>query len=214
MKRVVKVLSSAMLAAVIVATATVAASAAGINDAEQKILDELNTTVTMNGVEKSIPAGYINQAENYFNTVEITDDQANQIIAAIEDAKSYLTSTGASKVSELTADQVDTVISKVQAGLSVINLTLQYTKSTGALSIVDASGNVVFNTTVAAITATGNTNGGTTAAGENPIKTTGADFNIPGVVAVAGVGVLLVSAAGVYLFKASKKSEKAYEARA
>lgn len=208
MKKVVKILSSALLAAVVATTATVAASAAGINAAEQNILNELNTTVKMNGVEKSIPTSYINQAENYFNTVEITDSEAEQIIAAIEDAKAYLTSTGASSVSELSSDQLDVVISKVQAGLSVINLTLQYTKSTGALSIVDASGNVVFNATFGAVT------GGSNAVSDNPIKTTGADFNIPGVVAVAGVGVLLVSVAGVYLFKTSKKSEKAYEAQA
>lgn len=211
MKKVVKVLSSALLAAAVVATATFAVSAAGINAAEQKILDELNTTVTLNGVEKSIPASYINQAENYFNTVEITDEQATQVIAGIEDAKAYLESSGVAHIKDLSSDQLNTFTSKVNAALSPVGLTLQYTSSTGAVSIVDASGNVVFSTTVSAITPS---SGGSTVTPDNPIKTTGADFNIPGVVAVAGVGVLLVSAAGVYLFKASKKSDVAYEAQA
>lgn len=205
MKRFVKVITSAILSATLAVGTAAAVSAAGINAAEQKILNELNTTVSMNGVEKSIPAGYVNQAENYFNTVEITDSEADQIVAAIEDAKSYLASTGAASVSALSSDQLDTFVSKVQAALSVINLTVQYTKSTGAVTIVDANGKVILTATMGA--SSGN-------AGENPIKTTGADFSVPGVVAVAGVGVLLVSAAGVYLFKASKKDEKAYEARA
>lgn len=205
MKRFVKVITSAILSATLAVGTAAAVSAAGINAAEQKILNELNTTVSMNGVEKSIPAGYVNQAENYFNTVEITDSEADQIVAAIEDAKSYLASTGAASVSALSSDQLDTFVSKVQAALSVINLTVQYTKSTGAVTIVDANGKVILAATMGA--SSGN-------AGENPIKTTGADFSVPGVVAVAGVGVLLVSAAGVYLFKASKKDEKAYEARA
>lgn len=211
MKRFVKVITSALLSATIAVGTAAAVSAAGINAAEQKILDELNTTVSMNGVEKSIPAGYINQAENYFNTVEITDSEADQIVAAIEDAKSYLASTGAASISALSSDQLDTFVSKVQAALSVVNLTVQYTKSTGAVTIVDANGNVILTATMKPYN--GSTGTGTVA-GENPIKTTGADFNVPGVVAVSGVGVLLVSAAGVYLFKASKKDEKAYEARA
>lgn len=213
MKRFVKVITSAILSATLAVGTAAAVSAAGINAAEQKILNELNTTVSMNGVEKSIPAGYINQAENYFNTVEITDSEADQIVAAIEDAKSYLASTGAASVSALSSDQLDTFVSKVQAALSVINLTVQYTKSTGAVTIVDANGKVILTATMDA--SNGNAgSGSSTVAGENPIKTTGADFSVPGVVAVAGVGVLLVSAAGVYLFKASKKDEKAYEARA
>lgn len=204
MKKITKVLSSALLATAVAVTATVGASAAGINAAEQKILDELHTTVSLNGVAKSIPASYINQAENYFNTVDITDEQATQVVAGIEDSKAYIESTGVAHIKDLSSDQIDTLVGKVNAALSPVSLTLQYTKSTGAVSIVDASGNVVFSTTAAAVS------GGSS----NPIKTTGADFSVPGVVAVAGVGVLLVSAAGVYLFKTSKKSEKAYEAQA
>lgn len=208
MKKITKVLSSALLATAVAVTATVGASAAGINAAEQKILDELHTTVSLNGVAKSIPASYINQAENYFNTVDITDEQATQVVAGIEDSKAYIESTGVAHIKDLSSDQIDTLVGKVNAALAPVNLTLTYSKpsgtyssyttSAGTYSIIDANGNVVFNTT-------GN---------DNPIKTTGADFNVPGVVAVAGVGVLLVSAAGVYLFKASKKSKKAYEAQA
>lgn len=200
MKSALKVVSASFLAAALAVTSAFAASAAGINEAEQSILDELNTTVTMNGVEKSIPASYINQAENYFNTIEITDEQAQQIVAGIEDAKSYLEETGAANFKSLTSSQVDTFVAKCQSAVSVIDLTLSYDKSTGAVSLTDSTGNTVFSATVSSFS--GGTSGGTT---DNPIKTTGAFFNIPGIITVAGIGVLLVSAVGVYLVKNSKK---------
>lgn len=209
MKKHKRIFSTIALTAVIAISASTSAFAAGINSAEQKILDSLNTTVTMNGIEKSIPAGYINQAENYFNTVEFTDDEADKIVSAIEDAKTYLSSTGASKVSELTSVQTDAVVSKLQSGLSVVGLTLQYTRSTGEVSIIDAKGNVVFSTSIAAFGSGSENN-----AGENPIKTTGLVFNVPGIAVIAGLGIVLVSAAGVYLIKKASKNKSNYGAQA
>ncbi len=216
MKKIVKVLSTAALAAVVTVSASTAAFAAGgINAAEQSILSELGTSVTMNGVVKTIPASYINQAENYFNTVEITEDQASAAVAAIEDAKAYLASAGVSAYSELSADQVNTFVSKVSAALSPLGLTLNYA-SADSITIVDANGNVVASKvggTTGGTTAGGTTAGGTTAGGstatDNPIKTTGADFNIPGIAVVAGVGIVIVSAAGVYVLKTSKSKNGA-----
>lgn len=202
MKSPLKVVSAGFLAAAVALTATFAASAAGINSAEQSILDELNTTVTMQGVEKKIPASYINQAENYFNTIEVTDEQAKEIVAAIEDAKSYLEGTGAANFKSLTSDQVDTFVAKCQSAVSVIDLTLSFDKSSGAISLKDSNNNVVFSATTASFTEPGKPGG---SGKDNPIKTTGAFFNIPGIFTVAGVGVLLVSATGVYLVKKSKK---------
>lgn len=198
MKSPLKVVLAGFLATSVALTATFAASAAGINSAEQSILDELNTTVTMQGVEKKIPASYVNQAENYFNTIEVTDEQAEQIVAAIEDAKSYLTETGAANFKSLTSAQVDTFVAKCQKAVSVIDLTLSFDKSTGAISLTDSNNNLVFSATVASFTESGKP-------GDNTIKPTGAFFNIPGIFTVAGVGVLLVSAVGVYLIKNSKK---------
>lgn len=202
MKRMLKVLSVGLLSAIVAVSASSVAFAAGINEAEQKILDELHTTVTMNGVEKTLPADYINQAENYFNTVDITEEEANQVIAGIEDAKSYLENTGASNFKSLTSEQVDTFVSKCQSAVAPVNLTLSYTKSNNNVSIVDSTGSIVFTATVSSVSG-GNKPGSSTS--DDPIKTTGAGFNIPGVMVVAGVGILLVSAAGIYLFKSSKK---------
>lgn len=198
MRKVVKSFATVALSAVVAVSATAAVSAAGINAAEQSILDELNTTIVMNGVEKRVQPQYVNQAENYFNTIEVTDEQAEQIIAKIDEIKTFLQGTSATKIAELTSEEADTVAELAQEALSVINLTLQYNKSTGAVSIVDADGTVVFSATVAAISGDA----------DNPIKVTGSGFNIPGIAAVGGVGIVLVSAAGIYLIKTGRNKEK------
>ena len=203
MKKVLKVLSVCSLVAALTAAASVTASAAGINAAEQRILDELHTTVTMQGMQKSLPASYINQTENYLNTVELTDAEADEIISGIEATKAYLTSTGAANYDGMTDAQIDQFFALCQKTVDPIELTITYQKSNRVVSIVDKNGTTVFTGTV------GKNGGGQSSGGEiidpNPIKPTGFDFNIPGVTAVAGVGVLLVSAAGVYLITTKKK---------
>ena len=199
MKKFLKVLSACSLAAAVAAGASVTASAAGINDAEQRILDELHTTVTMQGTEKSLPVSYINQTENYLNTVELTDEEADEIIKRIEETKDYLTSTGAAKYDDLTDAQIDEFFSMCQYTVDVIDLTIAYNKSTREVSIIDKDGKVWFHLNL--------DNRGKPIIDPDPIKPTGFEFNIPGVMTVAGVGILLVSAAGVYLIKTKKKVE-------
>lgn len=199
MKKFLKALSVCSLSAAVAVGASVTALAAGINDAEQRILDELHTTVTMQGVEKSLPVSYINQTENYLNTVELTDEEADEIIKRIEETKDYLTSTGAAKYDDLTDAQIDEFFSMCQYTVDVIDLTIAYNKSTREVSIIDKDGKVWFHLNL--------DNRGKPIIDPDPIKPTGFEFNIPGVMTVAGVGILLVSAAGVYLIKTKKKVE-------
>ena len=196
MKKVLKVLSAAMLSAVVAVGASASAFAAnttGINDAEQKVLNELHTTVEMGGVQKSLPAQYINQAEQYFvKEIEMTDAQADQVIAKINAVKAYLTSVGKAKFSDFTDAEKDKAVALANEASGVVNVTLSYNKITKVVTVVtkDEKG----GKKVADVTTDGK---------NDAVKTTG--FGVPGVVAVAGVGVLVVSAAGIYLIRTSKK---------
>ena len=238
MKKAIKIISVGLLSAAIAATTSMSAFAAGINSAEQKILDELRTSVDMEGNDKYLPVSYINQAENYFNTIEISDADADTIISKIESTKTFLTGTGAVNYDALTDAQIDEFIVKCNDIVGVINLKLFYDKATRTVTIVDADGKTVFSATN--VGANGNKNndkprnsgnnggnsgnnggnsgnnggnsgnnggnGSGTVVDDNPIKRTGIDFNIPGVTSVAGTGVLLVSAAGVWLIKKKKSA--------
>lgn len=230
MKKAIKVLSVGLLSAAVIASASLSASAAGLNAAEQKILNELKTSVTMNGMDKQLPVSYINQAENYFNTVEITDEQANEIVKRIESTKEYLTSTQAANYEDLSDTQIDTFIAKCNDIVDVINAKLLYDKATRTVTIIDKDGNTIFTASNVGVNGnpnndryidkTGNNgnsgnsgnNGSQSVINDNPIKVTGFDFNIPGVMSVAGAGVLLVSAAGVYLVSTKKKAAVHVEA--
>ncbi len=194
MNKVLKIASVAVLSAVVAASAAVSASAAGLNDAENKILAELRTTTPMAGVEKSLPSRYINQAENYFNGIEITDEQATQIIAKIEEIKAYLTSTGKPNTKSLSDDEIAKVVAMSNEAVGYINCTLTYDRATGDVTVTPKG-----------------SSGGGSGTGvvidtkDTDVKNTG--FGLPEVTAVAGVGLLCVTAAGVYLLRTSKKEE-------
>ena len=147
MKKAIKIISVGLLSAAIAATASMSAFAAGINSAEQKILDELRTSVDMEGNDKYLPVSYINQAENYFNTIEISDADADTIISKIESTKTFLTGTGAVNYDALTDAQIDEFIVKCNDIVGVINLKLFYDKATRTVTIVDADGKTVFSAT-------------------------------------------------------------------
>ena len=226
MKKTMKLISIALLSAAVAVSASLSVSAAGINSAEQKILNELRTTVTMEGNLKTLPESYINQAENYFNTVEITDAQANEIISKIESTKTFLTETCAVNYISLTDAQEEEFISRCKEIAAVVDLKIAYEKSTQTVTIIDSENKTVF--VAANVGANGNPyndnprqhssqpGGQTSQPGgntskptpidDNPIKNTGLDFNIPGVMSVAGTGVFLVSAAGVCLVKRKKST--------
>ena len=193
MKKALKVLSAAMLSAVVAVSAAASVSAAGINANEQKILDALNGTVNLNGVDTKIPASYVGQAESYFNTVEITESEANTVIEKINAVKAYLESTGVSSFSELNADQISKVVALANEASGVVGVTVSFSKDAG-FSYKSSSSNG------------GSSNGGsgsTGTIGGDVIKTTG--FSVADVTVVAGLGIVLVTAAGVYLLKTSKK---------
>ena len=212
MKKVLKVLSAAMLSAVVAVGASASVFAAtGINAAEQKVLDELNTTVTMNGAEKSLPVRYVNQAEQYFaNDCDMTDAQATEVITKIKAVKDYLEGTGKSNWNSLTDAEVEKAVSLAKEAAAVVNCTIEYNKSSKTVSVVTKGSTGTSGSTTSSKPGTSSTStsqtvvsGSTT--GKDAIKTTG--FGVPGVTAVAGVGFLVVTAAGVYLISTSKKKE-------
>ncbi|MBR2175579.1 MAG: hypothetical protein IJ861_01365 [Clostridia bacterium] len=196
MNKVLKVISAGLLSAVVAVSAAASVSAAGVSADEQKIVDALNGTVSLNGNATKIPARYVNQAENYFNTVEITESEANTIIEKIDAVKKYLESTGVSKWSELTSAQIDQIVALSNDASKVIGVTLTYDKITKAVTATK-DGKTISDVVVPG--------GSGSNAGNDVIKTTG--FAVADATVIAGLGILLVTAAGVYLLKTSKKDE-------
>lgn len=195
-----KKLFAILIALILVAVAALPVFAAGINSYEQDVLDELRTSVTMTGGEMYIPTEYVNQAENYFNTIDMTEQEAKDILQWIKDGKAFLEGSGASNIPTLSYDQKSKLLNYYGRGIvGVIDMTMTYNKVDGHLTIYDPDGNVAFSA-VPILTPTGEISDG------DIIKTTGADANYFGF-AVAGIALTLVIAGGaLYLVKTKKEA--------
>ena len=100
-----KKVASIFVALLLVAVSVVSAFAADINANEKKVLDELKTSVKMQGKDMYLPDSFVNQAENYFNTIDMTAEQADEIIAVIKSGKTQLEATGAKNIADCTKTQ-------------------------------------------------------------------------------------------------------------
>lgn len=194
-----KKISAIIVALLIVAISAVTAFAAGINDNEQKVLDELKTSVEMQGVEMNWPAAYVNQAENYFNTIDMTSDQAEQIIAVIRSGKTQLESTGAKNIAECTAEQKKELMSSLTKVMEPVNGTASFDNVSGEVALKSESGEVIFKAVPTLVAKDGgksvDVNGKTTDGGV--IKITGASADMLSLILI-GAAAVSVIAGGVF----------------
>ena len=194
-----KKISAIIVALLIVAISAVTAFAAGINDNEQKVLDELKTSVEMQGVEMNWPAAYVNQAENYFYTIDMTSDQAEQIIAVIRSGKTQLESTGAKNIAECTAEQKKELMSSLTKVMEPVNGTASFDNVSGEVALKSESGEVIFKAVPTLVAKDGgksvDVNGKTTDGGV--IKITGASADMLSFILI-GAAAVSVIAGGVF----------------
>ena len=140
-----KKLSAMLVAFILVAATAFTAFAAGINDSEQAVLNELKTSVKMNGSEMVIPSEFVNQAENYFNTIDMTADESSQIVAVLKKGESFLENSGASNIADLTFAQKQTLLSYGKEVVGVLDMTMSYDTSSKKLTIYGKDGKVAFS---------------------------------------------------------------------
>ena len=194
-----KKLSAIFVALLLVAVSAVSAFAAGINDNEQKVLDELKTSVKMQGTEMYLPEAYVNQAENFFNTIDMTEDQADKVLSAIKSGKTQLEATGAKNIADCTTAQKKELMTTLKNVMAPLNGTASYDKTTGEITLKSESGEVIFKAVPTLVSKDGgksvDVNGKTTDGGV--IKTTGASANTV-VFVVVGAAALMVIAGGVF----------------
>ncbi len=193
-----KKLSAMLVALILVAATAFTAFAAGINDNEQAVLNELKTSVKMNGSEMVIPSEFVNQAENYFNTIDMTADESTEIIAILKKGESFLENSGASNIADLTFAQKQTLLAYGKEVVGVLGMTMSYDTSTKTLTIYDTNGKVAFSA-VPTLTKAGQIKD------NNAIKTTGAEANFGGVAAVSAVSLIMVAGGAFYLVKTKKE---------
>lgn len=198
-----KKLSAFLLALVIVAATAITAFAAGINANEKSVLDTLGKSINMNGNPMYIPADFVNQAENYFNTIDMTEQEAKDINAKLLEMGKFLESTGANNIADMKYEEKQQLLDYGKEVVGVIGMTMEYDKATRNLIIYAPDGRIAFK---AVPTLVAKSDGNTEIVDGNVIKTTGANVNYTAIIAISAAVVLLIAGGAVYLVKTKKEA--------
>ena len=144
MKKVVYLITCLVLSVSCMSVKVMAAS--GINAEEQKVLDVLKTSVTVNGVSVSLDASYINSAENYMNGdgVNLTASQANIVIAQIEAAKQVILENNITDLKTMNKKFQDQILGYAKTAAEELGLILVADYSSKTMIIKDENGNIIF----------------------------------------------------------------------
>lgn len=179
-----KKLSAFLAALAVFCAACFPAFAAGINSAEQSVLENMNTPANMMGNPVYVPASYVNQAEAHFNTVDMTDAQASEINGLINSGRELLENSGKSDIKYLSSDEKQQLLNYASQAAGVLDLAVPIGVDATHIKVTNKDGEVIIDES------------------ENVIKTTGGDslsfvfaeIAVPGVIAV-------LSCAGVIILK-------------
>ena len=140
-------IASLLVAAALVSTVSVSAMAADINEAEQAVLNELNGSVVMKGQKLVISEEYKNQAKNYFNTIDMTQEQSDNIVAELKRAEQLITEQGkgdAGNIPEMLYAKKRELLAMGQNMVSQVGLTMSWNAANKEIVIADADSTVLF----------------------------------------------------------------------
>lgn len=140
-------IASLLVAAALVGTVSVSAMAADINEAEQAVLNELNGSVTMKGQKLVISEEYKNQAKNYFNTIDMTKEQSDNIVAELKKAEELITEQGkgdAGNIPEMLYAKKRELLTLGQNMVGEVGLTMSWDAAKKEIIIADADSTVLF----------------------------------------------------------------------
>ncbi|MEE3333345.1 MAG: hypothetical protein VZR54_03605 [Ruminococcus sp.] len=176
MKKLLMIIS----ALIIISVSSISVFAAGLNSSEQSVLSNMRAPANMKGNSVYVPASYINQAETYFNTIDMTSDQASRINGIIGEGRAFLEGTGKASINELSAAQKQKLLNYASAAAGVLKMSAAVGSDTNEAKIISKSGDTVMDES------------------GNIIKATGAEaYIIPLVLISVLIGVFVLSSVGL-----------------
>ncbi len=180
-----KVFAILLILAILIVPMSLSVSAEGaLNAEEQRILDALRGTVTVDGVEFHIPENYVTQAENYLKTHDVTKAEADEILGYIDEGKEIVKNSDLKKTSDLKVlpqKDKEAILALGKKASAVVEATLTYDGKE--------------------VTIVANDTGATLFDAAPIVKTTGSDADFTVMAIIASSVVVLLGAA----FVVSKK---------
>ncbi|WP_040196062.1 hypothetical protein [Candidatus Soleaferrea massiliensis] len=127
--------------------------AAGINSAEQRILDQLDAPYTIGSITVSIDQTYRNTAENFFLANDISEAQADTVLAELDIMKEILSRNAQYLVkdgdfyfeglTDMPKDDQDALFASAQRALKALGFKLAVDDQN--ISVTDANGKELFS---------------------------------------------------------------------
>lgn len=129
-------------------------AAEGITADEQAILNELKAGVEVDGKTVSVPAEYINQAESFLKTNDVTAEQAKTINAEIAAAKEIVKTNKITDVKEIKGSVASEIFARAKSAAATVGVTLEV-GADKTITVKDKAGNALFVVSNGVIKATG-----------------------------------------------------------
>jgi hypothetical protein len=117
-------------------SAPIIASAASESD----IISDIKKGVTVDGQKKAIPSHFVAFVQKYLDANDLTSEQADSVIAAIDDARAYWEATGKVNFAQMTKAEQQALIDKAIAAAKALGGTLTYDGN--IIKVVDPNGEV------------------------------------------------------------------------
>ncbi len=116
--------------ALLIVPMSISSSAEGaINEFEKKVLEALDENVKVGDKYFHVPQEYITQAENFLKTIDMTEAQADTILAKIADSKQIIIDNNITSTSNLKAlpkEAKQKILDNGKAASAAVNAVLTY----------------------------------------------------------------------------------------
>ena len=148
-----KIVLAVLTAVVLVAVLAVAASAAGISEKEQALLDKFKAGVTLeDGTVVTPPAYYITRAEQELAKEDLTDDEIAILEKAIDDTYATIKAENLHNATEIKASaKYDSIVSNIQEACAKVGYTVDPNEEIEDVEIIRTTGVDMTATIVAVI---------------------------------------------------------------
>lgn len=138
---------SALFALVLCLAGSVSAMAAGMNAEEEALLQKLKDGITVDGQQVTLPASYLNQAENELMKVDLSAEQADTLQAKIDEAAAVIQEEKITSPADLKKSaRLEEVVGIAQEAAESVGYTVSFNASTKQVAVKDTEGNTVFET--------------------------------------------------------------------
>lgn len=132
-----KVLSTIIAVVILLASLAPVVNAA----TKDELIKYIEEPFTIAGKQVSIPSGYVKEAKRYINKYGITSQEADRVIAKINDGVALMDKAGVSDINALSKSQKQELLGIAQDAASVVGAKINYTQG-GGLKVIAEDGTV------------------------------------------------------------------------